>query len=639
MKPIQIETFLQYRFLSAPAFSPDGQRVAFIVKQAKGNGYTSDILCYDIPAATTSRLTDTGDIRLFCFTNAGNILLARPCPANPHGTALFELSADGIAPRGELPVSLRSLAALPDGRFVAVADYRIPGKANEPDAAYDVFEELPLRWNAVGLVNGVRRRIYLIDTAMGSATPVTGDDFFVGNLTTSPWQLSADEKHILFIGQQMTGVQKQNPGLYVHDIAVGTTRCLIPDGEQKIEIAQLLGDCAIVTATRGEEYGTAQMPEFFRIDLKTGALTLIRRYEYSTGAAITTDSTLGAGATNLCANGAVYFTTMQGHSTRVRRIELDGTLSEPLTPEGSCNSFDVCGEHIAWVGMHGDRLQELYLDGQRVTDLNAAILEDYAVSTPREITSCRPGGEEVTGWIIPPIAHVPGTPCPAILNIHGGPHAAFGPTYFHEMQVWASAGYYVLYCNPHGSDGKGNAFGDMRGRYGTIDYDDLMAFVDAALLACPDIDAKRLGVTGGSYGGYMTNWIIGHTDRFRCAASQRSIADWSLSELVSDCGFQRNAPKMGASVFEDHAKVWDRSPVKYAPNVVTPTLFLHSYEDYRCHHSQAVAMFTAIRQRGIESRLCIFKGENHELSRSGKPNNRISRMREILSWMDAHLKA
>ena len=380
------------------------------------------------------------------------------------------------------------------------------------------------------------------------------------------------------------------------------------------------------------------MPEFFRLDMKTGEMTLIRHYEYSTGAAITTDSTLGAGLTNKAANGVVYFTTMQGHDTRLRSIGLDGEMSEPLTPEGSVNSFDVSGEHIAYVGMYGNRLQELYLDGRQVSAFNEEIQRQYYIQTPVELKSRREGGEEVTGWVIPPVGYRPGTRYPAIVNIHGGPHAAFGPTYFHEMQVWASAGYFVFYCNPHGSDGCGNAFGDMRGIYGTIDYDDIMCFTDTALRAWPDVDPDRLGVTGGSYGGYMTNWIIGHTDRFRCAASQRSISDWALSEWVSDCGFQRNAAKMGGTALENMDKVLWHSPIMYSANVKTPTLFLHSYEDYRCHHTQAIAMFTAIRQRGVESRLCIFKGENHELSRSGKPDNRTSRMAEILSWMDKHLK-
>ncbi|MBQ9320968.1 MAG: S9 family peptidase [Eubacterium sp.] len=290
------------------------------------------------------------------------------------------------------------------------------------------------------------------------------------------------------------------------------------------------------------------------------------------------------------------------------------------------------------MGMHGDRLQELYIDGQQRSFFNEELQTDYTVQHPQPLNSMRKTGELIEGWVIPPVNYERGKKYPAILNIHGGPHVAFGPTFFHEMQVWANCGYFVFYCNPQGSDGYGNAFGDMRGIYGTKDYEDLMSFTDTVLSEYPDIDSNRIGVTGGSYGGYMTNWIVGHTNRSACAAAQRSISDWAISEWISDCGFQRNAAKMGTTALENMEKVMWHSPIRYVDNVKTPILFVHSYEDYRCHHTQAIAMFTLLRQRGIESRLCIFKGENHELSRSGKPENRIARMQEILNWMDRFLK-
>lgn len=633
-QPIEIDTFRKYSFLSSPAFAPDGSQVAVLVKKAKANAYTSDIFVMSCEEKRLRRLTFAENVRHFTWLKNNTLLYA--CP-DGDSTQFFTVTGDAPAPAFSLPLKTLQAAALNEHRLVILAEYRIPGKANAPDAAYDVFDELPFRWNAQGLVNGVRKRLYFYDIPEDRLTAVTGEDFYVGNLTTSPWNLSVNERYLLFIGQRMDGVQKTYPGLYSYDIGTGSLRCHLADGQQKVELAQLIGNDAIVTTTPGREFGACQMPEFYRLNLQSGEMSLLRHYEYSTGAAITTDSTLGGGFTNVSANGVVYFTTMNGHSTCIRTIDLNGHLSDSLTPAGSVNSFDVSQSHIAYVGMFGSRLQELYLDGEQVSFLNEQIQTDFSISTPVMQTSRRTGGEEVTGWVIPPVGYQAGKRYPGILNIHGGPHAAFGPTFFHEMQVWANAGYFVFYCNPHGSDGRGNAFGDMRGIYGTIDYEDIMAFTDAVLNSWPDIDPDRLGVTGGSYGGYMTNWIIGHTDRFKCAVSQRSISDWAISEWVSDCGFQRNAAKMGASALEDFEKVLWHSPIKYAANVKTPTLFLHSYEDYRCHHTQAIAMFTAIRQRGIDSRLCIFKGENHELSRSGKPENRISRMTELLNWMDKYL--
>lgn len=648
MKRVAIETFLEYRFLSSPAFSPDGEWAAFLVRQGdlERNGYTCDLWVCRLRNRECRQLTRDGGVRHFAWDDRSRLLVSRPSPEDPHGTAVSRVDPDTGAeePPALLPVKILQLTPLADGRFAALAEYRIPGKAVDPGAPYHVFEELPFRWNAQGFVNGVRKRIYLWDPRLSgeeALVPVTGEDFYVGNLTTSPWRLSAEGDWLLFLGQEMAGgVQKQYPGLYGWRLSTRELRRFIPEDAMKVEVGQILPGTskAIVTATDGAEYGACQMPEFHTLDLETGELSLLRRYELSVGAAITTDSALGAGVTNKAFGDSLYFITMDGGSSYLRRIDREGNLSDYLTPEGSCASFDVRQGHLLWLGMYGGGLRELYLDGEQLTHFNDGLLAEYELSVPVPLNSQRPGGELVQGWVMPPAGYQPGKKYPGILNIHGGPRAAFGPTYFHEMQVWAAAGYFVFYCNPHGSDGRGNAFGDMRGLYGTIDYDDLMAFTDAVLAAWPDIDPERLGVTGGSYGGFMTNWIIGHTKRFRCAASQRSISDWALSEFISDCGYQRNAAKMGATAHEDHEKLWNCSPLKYAPNVVTPTLFLHSYEDYRCHHSQGVAMFTAIRQRGVPSRLVLFQKENHELSRSGAPRNRITRMREILDWMDKYLK-
>lgn len=199
-------------------------------------------------------------------------------------------------------------------------------------------------------------------------------------------------------------------------------------------------------------------------------------------------------------------------------------------------------------------------------------------------------------------------------------------------------GYFVFFCNPRGSEGKGNAFADIRGIYGTIDYEDIMKFTDIVLEKYTNIDKDRVGVTGGSYGGFMVNWIIGHTDRFKCAASQRSISNWIDDFGTTDIGYYFNPDELGGDVCSGFDKLWEQSPLKYANNAKTHTLFIHSEEDYRCYQSQAFQMFTALKYYGIESRICLFKGENHELSRSGKPKHRLRRLKEITDWFEKYLK-
>ena len=206
------------------------------------------------------------------------------------------------------------------------------------------------------------------------------------------------------------------------------------------------------------------------------------------------------------------------------------------------------------------------------------------------------------------------------------------------MQYWANLGYFVFFCNPRGSDGKGNKFADLRRNFGKIDYEDLMDFVDEVLKQYPNIDSDRLGVTGGSYGGYMTNWIIGHTDRFKAAASQRSISNWITEVCASDYGIDFPIEQEFDDINNCQEELWDMSPLKYANNAVTPTLFIQSTEDYRCPICEAIQMYTVLKCRGVESKLVGFKGENHELSRSGKPLHRSKRLFEITNWMEIHLK-
>ena len=192
------------------------------------------------------------------------------------------------------------------------------------------------------------------------------------------------------------------------------------------------------------------------------------------------------------------------------------------------------------------------------------------------------------------------------------------------MQVLSAQGYFVLFTNPHGSAGRGGDFADIRGRYGQEDYADLMAFVDEALRRYPAIDPERLAVMGGSYGGFMTNWIVGHTNRFRCANSQRSIANYMTKFLVSDIGTWVNMPEITADpdalAFEgdNPAKAWEQSPLAFAANVETPTLFLHSDRDYRCPLEEGMQMYTALVLRGVPARLVVFKGEHHGLSPDGQ---------------------
>ena len=311
-------------------------------------------------------------------------------------------------------------------------------------------------------------------------------------------------------------------------------------------------------------------------------------------------------------------------------------------PDFLPDSLAVSGE-VVWAIGSGGGLQEVYRrkgDGlwERLTNLNDSALENRTVSAPVRYTFTDRDGFSVNGFVIEPADYDPGKSYPGILEIHGGPRAAFTHGFFHELQYLAGKGYFVFYCNPRGSAGGGEDFADIRGRRGTVDYNDLMEWTDFVLDKYKSIDPKRLGVMGGSYGGYMTNWIISHTKRFAAAVSMRSIADLTGSYGATDCGAWGTPGVYGGTPWANDERLREQSPFTYAMNIYTPTLFLHSFEDHRCNVTGAMQMYTALQLKGVPTRMCLFKNECHELSRSGRPASRLRRLEEIGAWMDRYLK-
>ena len=245
-------------------------------------------------------------------------------------------------------------------------------------------------------------------------------------------------------------------------------------------------------------------------------------------------------------------------------------------------------------------------------------------------------GYTMEGYVIRPAQYEPGKKYPAVLEIHGGPKGVLGSVFFHEMQCLASDGFFVIYTNPRGSDGRGEAFADITEVFGKDDFDDLMEFTDQALSHCPDIDPERVGICGGSYGGFMCNWMVGHTHRYAAAVSQRSISNYLTKCLYTDIGYYANRLQMGAYPWEDFHKVWSMSPLSGAAQAKTPLLLLQSDEDYRCWMGDAVQMFSAVKRQGVPTRMVLFHGENHELSRGGRPKNRIRRLQELEQWLKTY---
>jgi dipeptidyl aminopeptidase/acylaminoacyl peptidase len=274
---------------------------------------------------------------------------------------------------------------------------------------------------------------------------------------------------------------------------------------------------------------------------------------------------------------------------------------------------------------------------RKLTNLNDALWKQLQFADVERFTYKSADDWDVDGFLVKPLGWQAGKKYPLILSVHGGPSGQYGVDWYHEFQVYAAKGYAVLFTNPRGSTGYGQKF--ERGifaEWGGKDYIDVMNGVDAALKRYPWIDGDRLGVTGGSYGGFMTNWIVGHTDRFKAAVTLRSVVNFISDEGTRD-GAYGHESDFGGDLFEKFDLYWERSPLKYAKNVKTPTLILHSDNDFRVPLEQGEQWFRALRHFGVTSEIVMFPRENHNLTRTGEPRHLVESLNWQLYWFDRFL--
>jgi dipeptidyl aminopeptidase/acylaminoacyl peptidase len=267
-----------------------------------------------------------------------------------------------------------------------------------------------------------------------------------------------------------------------------------------------------------------------------------------------------------------------------------------------------------------------------LSEFGKALREQAAPRPMIEFTPTAPDGQQLHGFLVLPDGD---GPHPVLLMIHGGPFTQYGWSLFDEAQVYADAGYAVVYTNPRGSSGYGSEYGKwIKGDVGSRSMADLMVLLDDALTR-PELDGSRLGVLGGSHGGFMTSWIVGHSDRFKAAVSERAVNAIDSFAGSSDIGWGFGYDLYSANP----AEWWEMSPLAYAEDITTPLLIIHSEHDWRCPLEQAQRMYVALRRRDAEVEMLLFPGEGHEMSRSGLPSHRVARFEAILEWFDRHLKA
>ncbi|MGB9790179.1 MAG: prolyl oligopeptidase family serine peptidase [Thermotoga caldifontis] len=665
LEKIKLDDLTRFRFISNLALSPDATKLAFVVHgmNLQDNGYDSCIWLYDVESRRLFQLASSNRDSSPVWLNDSQLLFVswrdeKDQKRKENGeplTVFYTIDvAGGEAKRAfELPFFIKQVKKLNDDTiiFTAVYDHRLKDfwllskeekekalKALKDEKDYEVLDEIPFWSNGSGFTNKRRIRLYSYNLRSQQIVPIS-DEF--SNIEY--FSEGRNGNLILYIANRFEHVMRRSNDLYLYDAEKHRSLLLTHAERFRYVFAEFMSEKIVFAGSDMERYGINENPKFYMLDPSSREVQLLTPdFDASLYNSVNSDCRYGSNRTFKVDGERLYFVSTRWHDAQLYRMDPSGRIEQLTFGKGSVDGFDVVCGKIFFVGLRNMKLQEVYQlaegEERQISGFNEWVQRERFVSKPERFTFNADDGTTIEGWVMKPFGFEPGKKYPTILQIHGGPKTVYGEVFFHEMQLLTSEGYVVLYCNPRGSDGRGNDFADIRGKYGTIDYEDIMRFVDESLKRFDFIDENRLGVTGGSYGGFMTNWIIGHTDRFKAAVSQRSIANWISKFGTTDIGYFFVEDQHLATPWSDIEKLWWHSPMRYADRVKTPTLFIHSEEDYRCWLVEGIQMFTSLKYHGVETKLVMFRGENHELSRSGKPLHRLRRLREILDWFEKHLK-
>ena len=344
---------------------------------------------------------------------------------------------------------------------------------------------------------------------------------------------------------------------------------------------------------------------------------------------------------------ALYFQISHHGSTTLHKIDADGNnLETVIDGPGVVGSysFNADQSRIAWHQMTVDDPVQLWTrtlkatKAKQLSRFNRSYLRRKAQGAVEEVWFKGASNNDLQGWIMTPPGFDPDKSYPSIMQMHGGPLAQYAFAFNHEFQFLAANDYVVYYCNPRGGRGYGEAHAkSIWNDHGGADVDDVLAWADY-MEQMPYIDVERMGITGGSYGGFLTNWIIGHTHRFKAAVTQRSISNRLSSYGSSDINWLREFAFDNETPWENLENYWKQSPLQYIGNAKTPTLVIHSENDFRCPIEQGEQIFVALKRLGVDTEMVRFPNSSHGLSRTGRTDRRIVRLQHMLRWFDKYLK-
>ena len=656
----------RFQWIADPQLSPDASQIAFVkvTVDEKKDRYDTSIWSVSAHGGTPRQMTTgTSDSAPRWSPDGKSLAFLRAVEKDgkPQPSQIFILPLDGGEPRAVTSLSraIDSLSWSPSGRTIAFTARTKPEDLEEKKKTDEqhvsdvrVINQATYRFNGAGYTDVTRAgHIWSVDvpTSDETAKPkqLTSGEFSEGEPVWSP-----DGSRIYFTSNRVLEAyyERQDSNIYSIPASGGDmVKVADIDGSVGEPSPSPDGKWIAFRGTISNPVHSYEQPDLFVVSTTGGeARNLTASFDNDVLGGVGGDqapprANRGARAMWSRDSKTIYVTTAEQGKVNLKRVDVDtGAMTAWTGGKQDIETF-IVRDGIAILLISTPRMiGDLFaVDDKgaitRLTNINEKLFSEITLTEPDEMLYKSFDGKTVEAWIQKPPDFDPTKKYPMILNIHGGPHAASGYTFDHEFQWMAAKGYVVLYPNPRGSTSYGEAFGNIiQYHYPGDDYKDLMAGVDA-LIAKGYIDTKKLGVTGGSGGGLLTNWVITQTDRFAAAVSQRDIADWSNFWYVADFTlFQptwfRKAP------WEDPEDYKARSPITYIERVKTPLMLIEGEADYRTPPmAGGEMMFRALKYRHIPTVMVRFPDESHELSRSGKPWHRIERLQYIVGWFDQWL--